>query len=179
MHARMSSEPVIDFTQLDPLPTELYLPVGSAKNFQFAGVSPAAQVAGLIEPSGRRFHEAGSGEIGTIQIARGKLHPAQPDHANGSRRNRFSLAAEDMNRGVGQRLTGGDSSRLTRHPSIADCNGIFGRAIAVHIAQARGIVERIGAIRRLTRGQQNAQAGKVRLLKEPEIGGWHRSDGDP
>ena len=38
----MQSKPMLDFTQLDPLPAQLHLPIRPAQNFQFAGVGPTA-----------------------------------------------------------------------------------------------------------------------------------------
>src|ERR1019366_3179412 len=67
-HVRVVPEPMFDFTQLDPLPTQFHLPVGAAKDPQLSRAAPTSCIAGAIEPPRGRHHEAGGGKLGTVQI---------------------------------------------------------------------------------------------------------------
>src|SRR4051812_20026501 len=85
-HGWMLQEQVFDFTELDSVPSNLYLVIDSSKELDISILQEAAKISGLVQPGSRMICEWVGDELlarqfGPVQIANRETFSADVDFA--------------------------------------------------------------------------------------------------
>ena len=171
LDTRTTGQACLDLAQFDTETADFDLVVIAPQALQQALLRPAPEVASAIHQCPRLIdkgvaHELLGGQLRTVQVALGDALPANADFTGDAQRHRLQLRIQHIDLRVGN----GPAHRHAvciqgqrTHFIGGGVGGGFGRAVAMHQTQRRGLRQQAakgGRVGTFAAAQQNAQAGQ-------------------